>query len=90
MSLQDAKLARLSRLANLRKASRQHRQALGEIRSEIAEAHHELAQIEQQLEKILGFPAPIAQPVVKVLSEAEQDRQDRINTPAPASKKKSA
>ena len=56
-SLQDAKLARLGRLANLRKASRQYREALGEIRSEIAAAHHELDLIEQQLERIVQFPA---------------------------------
>ena len=57
MSLQDAKLARLAKLANLRKTSRQHREALSEIRSEIALAHHELGLIEGQLERIVQFPA---------------------------------
>jgi hypothetical protein len=72
-SLQDAKLARLNKLSNLRKASRQHREALGEIRSEIAAAHHELTLIEQQLERVVAFPkqqfpaAPEAK--VKVLPE---------------------
>jgi hypothetical protein len=56
MSLQDAKLARLSRLANLRKASRQYREALSDARSEMALLHHELEVIEQQLERIVQFP----------------------------------
>jgi hypothetical protein len=56
-SLQDAQLSRLAKLANLRKSSRQHRQALSDIRSEIALTHHELGVIEGQLGRIVSFPA---------------------------------
>jgi len=76
MSLQDAKLARLNKLANLRKASRQHREALSEIRSESAAAHHEILLIEQQLERIVQFPtaSPVPteakRPALKVVKTA--------------------
>ena len=90
MSLQDAKLARLNKLANLRKASRQYREALGEIRSAMAAANHEIDLIERQLERIVQFPAPITHPEVKVLSEAEEARQDRINKQSAQEAKKTA
>jgi hypothetical protein len=61
-SLQEAKLARLSKLANLRKASRHYREKLGEIRSELAGANHEIELIEQQLERIVGFPTAMVNP----------------------------
>lgn len=61
-SLQDAVLHRLSRLANLRKESKQHRARLGEVRSEIALLHHELKEIEEQLERIVAIPQTVAAP----------------------------
>ena len=65
MSLQDAKLARLNKLANLRKASRQHRETLSEIRSAMAATNHEIDLIERQLKHVLGFPTPVEASVIK-------------------------
>jgi hypothetical protein len=73
ISLQDAKLARLAKLANLRKASKQHRQVLGEIRSEIFEARRELAQIEQQLLRIVQFPSTTP----SLVTDKREDKQTR-------------
>lgn len=87
ISLQGAKLARLSRLSNLRKASRQYRGALREIRSEIAATNHEIDLIEQQLERIVQFPAPTAQSELKVLPEVKHARQDQVNKPTTRNKK---
>lgn len=69
ISLQDAKLARLNKLANLRKASRQHREILGEIRSEMAGTKHEIDLIEQQLERIVQFPTTVT-PIGEVAGPA--------------------
>jgi hypothetical protein len=90
ISLQDAKLARLSRLSNIRKASRQYGAALGEIRSEIAATNREIGLIEQLLERIVQFPAPIAQPELKVLREAKEALQDCIDKPAGSRNQKTA
>ena len=80
-------MARLNKIANLRKASRQHRATLGEIRSEMAAAKHEIGLIEQQLERIVQFPAAVANATVKA---DELDHQHLPNRTTPERNKKTA
>jgi hypothetical protein len=58
LSLQDALLNRLSRIANLRKESKHLRSRLSDLRSELHAAEFELVQIQQclDLEKVAQFP----------------------------------
>jgi len=63
---------------------RELKEELWDVRSEL----HEIEVLLAENHHPLDFPAPIAQPEVKVLSEAEQDRQERINKPtAPRTRK---
>lgn len=60
-SLQEAQLARLNRIANLRRDSKHHRDLLSDIRSELALLRRELAIIESQLTHIVAFPTAPSQ-----------------------------
>jgi cell shape-determining protein MreC len=77
-SLHDAKLNRLSRSSNLRRQIKELREQLMDVRSEL----HEIEVLLAENRHPLDFPAPTIQSEVKVLSEVELDRQDRINLPA--------
>jgi chromosome segregation ATPase len=59
ISLQDARLNRLNRLANLRKESKHLREKLSDVRSELQSTQFELDQIKHCLnaEQVLPFKA---------------------------------
>ena len=77
-SLLDAKLNRLSRSSSLRRQMRELREELMDVRSEL----HEIEVLLAENRHPLDFPAPTIQFEVKVLSEVELDRQERINPTA--------
>lgn len=75
VSLQDALLNRLSRIASLRKESKQYRARLSDTRSELALLTHELKIIEEQLERVLAMPKIPETPAVKETKVVEIRRK---------------